>query len=651
MHCIFVFEQLTLRAFTLLIFVLFSNFLIGQIKSDVENEVIKKNTSQTTIQMLNTANKMAGKNAEQSMKIALEALKKSLNEGDKRGEYYAYSTLGTLYFNIGNYSRASSYFKSARDGFKKIDEKKGLTYVEKYLTASLEKEKKFNEALVISNEADKRGYSDKNAETKSKYNKARLKSKSGYKKEAIKDLERLTRDSTIKEGDKIEIYLELGDLYVAEKDTTSAYESYSRLLEFNTNNTAGSPSFNSERNEALLKLSEINLKRGNVKENIAIQNKLLLEGLYSKDVSLVQTTNYTIGTSFIEANQNREAIPYLYKSVKYSREIQKPKEEQKSVKELAKAYENLGEYDKALAVYKRYVQLSDSFRELNLGNEEKNLALNKEFLKQEATIKGLMNSQKEKEASLKRQKKITFGLITVLLIFSILTWALYRNIKHKQKANMLVKLQSLRTQMNPHFIFNSLNSVNNFIAKNDERSANKYLSDFSKLMRSVLKNSDQDFVTFTTEIETLRIYLELEHFRFGDKFEYRLTVSSDIETEAFQVPPMLIQPYIENAIWHGLRYREEKGMLEVNFFIKDQKLFCTIRDNGIGRKRSSELKTVNQKSYQSTGIKNTKERIEILNKLHKTTLGIEIEDLWDGEDAAGTLVKISLPYRLSEIPV
>jgi LytS/YehU family sensor histidine kinase len=189
------------------------------------------------------------------------------------------------------------------------------------------------------------------------------------------------------------------------------------------------------------------------------------------------------------------------------------------------------------------------------------------------------------------------------------------------------------------------------LQKNDELSANKYLSDFSKLMRSVLKNSDQDFVGLATEIETLKIYLELEHFRFGDKFEFSLTVANDIEPESVQVPPMLIQPYIENAIWHGLRYKEDKGILEVKFFIENTKLYCTIYDNGIGRKRSSELKTDHQKSYQSTGIKNTKERIEILNKLHKTSLGINITDLEQAGVSQGTLVKISIPFIMNEVIV
>lgn len=608
----------------------------------------EKPGSESPVEILNQANKVAETDATKSMQLATTALEKSIKQNDKTTEYFSYNTLGTLYFNIGNYSKAISYFTMASNGFATINNEKGRKYSEKYLALALEKQKKYAEALKVKEEADKRSsYKNKEDFQKKKYDKARLKSKSGKKEEALNDLESLSKEATVTPETKIDIYNELGDLYAEKKDTVSAYNSYYKVLELEKSpETRGifSSTNKSGYIDAAKKVSELNLKGNRTFENFTIQNQLLLDGLKSKDLDLVQTANYNIGSTYLQQKDEVKAIPYLFASAKIAKSRNNPVEEQKSVKDLAKAYENLGQYDKALDIYKRYVRLSDSFKSLQEGNEEASLALNKEFLKQEARIKGLMSSQKEKEASIKRQRTIVWTLVGVLAIFALLTWALVRNIGQKKKANMVIKLQSLRTQMNPHFIFNSLNSVNNFIAKNDERSANKYLSDFSKLMRTVLKNSDQDFIGLATEIQTLGIYLELEHFRFGDKFDYDLQVASNVEPETVKIPPMLIQPYIENAIWHGLRYKEEKGILEVKFFIEDKKLFCTIYDNGIGRKKSSELKTTHQKSYQSTGIKNTKERIELLNKLHKTSLGISIKDIEEDGVGTGTLVKISLPY-------
>lgn len=610
---------------------------------------VEKTTTESPVEILNQANKIAETDATKSMELATTALEKSIKQKDKTTEYFSYNTLGTLYYNIGNYSKSISYFALAKNGFTTINNEKGRKYSEKYLALALEKQKKYAEALKVKEEADKRStYKSKDDYQKKKYDKARLKSKSGKKEEALNDLETLSKEAAAPET-KIDIYNELGDLYAEKKDTVSAYNSYYKVLELEKSpETRGifSSTNKSGYLDAAKKVSELNLKGNRTIENFTIQNQLLLDGLKSKDLDLVQTANYNIGSTYLQQKDEVKAIPYLFASARIAKTRNNPVEEQKSVKDLAKAYENLGQYDKALDIYKRYVRLSDSFKSLQEGNEEASLALNKEFLKQEARIKGLMTSQKEKEASIKRQRTIVWTLVGVLAIFAVLTWALVRNIGQKKKANMVIKLQSLRTQMNPHFIFNSLNSVNNFIAKNDERSANKYLSDFSKLMRTVLKNSDQDFIVLATEIQTLGIYLELEHFRFGDKFDYDLQVDSNVEPETVKIPPMLIQPYIENAIWHGLRYKEEKGILEVKFFIEDKKLYCTIFDNGIGRKKSSELKTTHQKSYQSTGIKNTKERIELLNKLHKTSLGISITDIEENGVGTGTLVKISLPYIL-----
>lgn len=195
--------------------------------------------------------------------------------------------------------------------------------------------------------------------------------------------------------------------------------------------------------------------------------------------------------------------------------------------------------------------------------------------------------------------------------------------------------------MNPHFIFNALNSVNNYIAKSDERAANRFLSDFSMLMRSVLENSEEDFIPLSKELDLLELYVKLEHSRFPDKFEYHLYVDEKIEIDKFQIPPMLLQPYIENAIWHGLRYKEEKGFLKIELHQKEEnEILITISDDGIGRKKSSELKTSNQKKQQSKGMGNIKKRIAILNDMYKDRITVSIADLF--EDETGTKVELTL---------
>jgi chemotaxis protein histidine kinase CheA len=256
-------------------------------------------------------------------------------------------------------------------------------------------------------------------------------------------------------------------------------------------------------------------------------------------------------------------------------------------------------------------------------------------------------AQLEKERMLKDeliQKKNSFNyiliailvLILVLLFFIIRAWL---SIKVKNKK---IALQSLRREMNPHFIFNSLNSVNQFIAQNNELEANKYLSSYSKLMRTIMENSNKDFIPLSVELEQMKEYLQLENMRFSDKFTYTIEVDNDLDPDAVSIPNMLIQPQLENAIWHGLRYKDEKGHLLLKIFKEEKHLSIIIEDNGIGIQKSEQWKTPRQKEHKSRGLTNTYERIELLNNLYHTNIKLEIKEK-EGEET-GVIVKIKIPY-------
>jgi len=240
----------------------------------------------------------------------------------------------------------------------------------------------------------------------------------------------------------------------------------------------------------------------------------------------------------------------------------------------------------------------------------------------------------------KQQNIVIYALLAGLLLLLLLAFYMYRNIRQQRVNNNLLALKSLRSQMNPHFIFNALNSVNSFIASNDERTANRYLTDFSKLMRSVLENSEEDFISLAKEIELLELYTKLEHFRFQDKFEYNISIDDTIVIDDFVIPPMLLQPYIENAVWHGLRYKEEKGLLQINLkALTNNELQIIIEDNGVGRTKSKALKTDHQKKQNSKGMGNIKKRVAILNEMYADKVDVYIEDIVDD---GGTKVVLTL---------
>ena len=215
---------------------------------------------------------------------------------------------------------------------------------------------------------------------------------------------------------------------------------------------------------------------------------------------------------------------------------------------------------------------------------------------------------------------------------------------HQQKADL--EMQALRAQMNPHFIFNSLNSINMFILENNKLQASEYLSKFSRLIRLILQNSQEAYIPLERELEALRLYLELESLRFEQRFEYKVLVEDDVDSEILKVPPLIIQPYAENAIWHGLMQKKEQGHLVIELYIKDEMLCYLITDDGIGRKKAREIKSKSAAAHKSMGMRITTDRLLILQKQNEKENSVSITDLIlaDGSPG-GTEVRIKIPVR------
>ncbi len=207
------------------------------------------------------------------------------------------------------------------------------------------------------------------------------------------------------------------------------------------------------------------------------------------------------------------------------------------------------------------------------------------------------------------------------------------------------EMTALRAQMNPHFIFNCLNSIKLYTLENDSQTASEYLTIFSQLIRLVLENSRSAKVTLQKELETLRLYIELEAMRFKDKVKYHINISSEIDQQYIDIPPLLLQPYVENAIWHGLMHKKEGGNICINVTLPlEHCLQIEITDNGIGRELATEYKSKSATKQKSFGLKMTSERIDIINQVYKIKAAVEIIDLKDGMNVAnGTKVIIKIP--------
>jgi len=220
-------------------------------------------------------------------------------------------------------------------------------------------------------------------------------------------------------------------------------------------------------------------------------------------------------------------------------------------------------------------------------------------------------------------------------------------LKNRQQAAES-RLQSLRLQMNPHFLFNALNSIQQMILANEELVATKYLSRFSKLLRSVLIHSDKETVTLKEELDILKLYIELESVRFKEAFRYSIDVDDDLDPEEVRIPTLLVQPFVENAIWHGLMHKEGDRHLRIAFSEEDDVIRCVIEDNGIGRAKAGELKQISgsDKKHTSKGIAVARERLLTLQKNGHPAGHIEFTDLTDDQgQPAGTRVDIRFPSQ------
>lgn len=513
--------------------------------------------------------------------------------------------------------------------------------------------------------------------------------------ESISAFQKLLKDN-LSAYQKVEVYEGLGDTYKAIGDGVKSVFNYQKALDTAKENriTPKITDLNSKIGEAYaqsgalseaeeyfdnsLKLAKKENKQRAVSEKNKVADFYNQNRDYEKEIELREETleelnsmdkgatvedealtpqrqNYKIANAFVAQEKYKQAIPYLEKSIAEADKKEDLIVQKDAVRKLSEIYRDIGEFDKATESYQRYVEVVD---ELYIKKEQEisqAARFSKEITQKQNRIASLENDRKLNESRYKLafenqeliqkndriQKWIIGSLVLIVLLLVFAAYTQFKNVKQQKFANNILALKSLRSQMNPHFIFNALNSVNSFIAVNDERTANKYLTDFSLLMRSVLENSEEDFIPLEKEIELLELYVKLEHFRFKDKFDYKITVDNNIQLNEFVIPPMLLQPYVENAVWHGLRYKEEKGLLEINFNqINSETIKISIIDDGIGRSKSNEFKTENQKKQKSKGMGNTQKRIAILNQMYKDKVDVKVENVFENNE--GTKVVLIL---------
>jgi tetratricopeptide (TPR) repeat protein len=391
---------------------------------------------------------------------------------------------------------------------------------------------------------------------------------------------------------------------------------------------------NSEKS-VLIKSDMVNLMvaTNNFGDAIALQEDVVKNSQYNASVETQVKQLRNLSALYFKLDSTNKGLGILQDAYKLAITKGNLKEAKASLISLATFYEKNKQYEKSAELYRDFTSQLD-----NLISRDSTLIDKKLFLINEGKIAELEQQQSLKDELIQRKNTFNFVLIGSVVLLSTLLLLIIKALVSIRKRNKQIALQSLRREMNPHFIFNSLNSVNQFIANNNEREANKYLTSYSNLMRNIMENSNKDYVTLSAEIDQLKKYLELEKLRFSDKFEYQLEIDPEINSDTVMVPNMIIQPNLENAIWHGLRYKESKGMLKLKFQKEGNKTLVIVDDNGIGLTESKKIKTKNQKLHESLGLKNVKERIRLLNDIYKSDIRFELKEKSGAE--SGVLVQI-----------
>jgi tetratricopeptide (TPR) repeat protein len=315
---------------------------------------------------------------------------------------------------------------------------------------------------------------------------------------------------------------------------------------------------------------------------------------------------------------------------------------------LWESYLGLGKSDMAIQIQSPWMKVRDSIYSFRRNKDILEINLSYETEKKEQQLARLEEDNQLKEMRLRQSKWIVAGLIIiVLMILSMAIILIRQNKLRNEQRTLLLQQRLFRLQMNPHFLYNSLASIQNFIIHKNPSEASSYLSRFSKLVRQILNSSASEYIALDEELDSIENYLSLQKIRYHDMFDYSIDADETMDSETTSIPPMLAQPFIENAIEHGFKKKDSKGFIQINIKQKKDYFILEIEDNGVGRSKAKELEKAERKDHKSMATTITTDRLDALNKKLKQKIRFEIIDLKDGAgNANGTRVVFEIPLSL-----
>ena len=381
-----------------------------------------------------------------------------------------------------------------------------------------------------------------------------------------------------------------------------------------------------------------------------IQDHIDLDKL-DKNRSSYGPFTHTIGSAYLKIKRYQKAIYFLNESITKLKKDNNLNSLIIAQEDLSACYEGLGNLKESLALLKGIKPWREKLNEVSIKKEIAKIESQKLLASKEVVISKLEAKNKKIGEAMYKSQLFNYLLISFVLIALLLflywrqrTRAQYFDVKKQLSIN---KMKSLRAVMNPHFLFNSFSTLQNYVLKNDAKKATSYMAQLSEMIRGVLASTDSMFTKFNDEIDLLKLYVHLEHERFQEKFQVNFEVDPKLQEINPKIPAMIIQPIIENAIIHGFGTSEPDLKLDVRFQLEGQKIKGIIRDNGIGREAAQQRKKLNKHvSNLSISVENTADRIRLLKKLNKYEASINIQDVYDDEgNPDGTEVSLILPLQ------
>ena len=653
----------------ILIFFIFINHLSFCQTKEIDNLKLALGITKEDTSKINILNQLASDyyyhvgDFKTAFNYAKDALALAEKNHFKKGIRNAYDNMGDAIFSLNNYTESRRLFKLTLTISEEMNDKKGMAYAYKqigstYVTDKTEKIKNYLQSLKIYREiGDKWGISMLIQFTSYFY------LNEGNYDEALKGFNEALkiREEIGEKAGAAQTLNTIGEIYVKQGKYAEALINYYKALKLFEELGQGGPTWGLPYTYHCI--SENYLMEGEAVEGIGKKNEAdrkfaeaLKNGLLS--LKLWEKTNRKegiaglkqhVGTLYYKLKDYKAARQYFEEALFLSIQIRDKKQIQSCYLQLWKLDSLGGDFKTAFFNYKRYITYRDSFNiEVDLNKFEQFKAQNA-FEKKEDSLKQKQFITQTRLDSQQKQKNFYLAGTGMLALLSLFVFLNFRNQKKinrlavdahaKEKAEL--ELQSLRAQLNPHFMFNSLNAIQELILKEENEKSQSYLARFAKLLRMLLENADKPFIPLQREIDFLRLYLSLENLRIPD-LQFSIDINASVDSEKTMIPNMILQPYIENAIWHGLSHKKNDKQLCIRISQSNGITNYEIEDNGVGRKKAAELKSLYRKEHKSKGMELLSKRFKLLAKEYGSEVETSITDI---KDEKGTIVSIRVPQK------